>query len=415
MASAHCKMTLRSVVVAALLFPVGALADFTLHHWEDHYEPVHSVTLGGDFLYYQTNQNYDLLSNKVSPSGLNTYKRYEGDAIAQFGLLDRISFFGRVSWSSIQLNHVLSVANSSGFTDQTVGGNFRAYESTLGKGQSLPISLDLQIQADIPAYSNSGDDATKTPYLGDQTFDETIGGFITLPVTETEDRVFSILGGAGFTFRTGHYSSQVPWTITGSTTPKKSGFLLNASAFGVSSLKNDTTLQASKPSGFATGSGGSFITDGINSGSIILRGQLGYQLEGGTQLLVAYEQSIWGQDAPNGSSLIFGFRTSFGAQTDEKQIYNKGNKGLQSYSLDAKVLSANDRLNLVKIDKGSDEGVAKGQVFDIFSVTAAGEAAEAVARAEVTSVKSDEAALTVVEYFKEVWVNEGFVAKRLVQ
>ena len=57
----------------------------------------------------------------------------------------------------------------------------------------------------------------------------------------------------------------------------------------------------------------------------------------------------------------------------------------------------------------------KGQVFDIFHGPPDGRAVEAVARAQVTSVKSDEAALTIIEYFKEQNINEGFIAKRLLQ
>ena len=56
-----------------------------------------------------------------------------------------------------------------------------------------------------------------------------------------------------------------------------------------------------------------------------------------------------------------------------------------------------------------------GQLFDIFSVKPNGQIGDAVARAKVTSVKNDEAALTITEYFKEVLINEGFIAKRLVQ
>ena len=104
---------------------------------------------------------------------------------------------------------------------------------------------------------------------------------------------------------------------------------------------------------------------------------------------------------------------TFGPSVDESTAYNKANQGIQDYSLEATVTKANDRLNLVKIDKGSIDGVEKGQVFDIFSVRSDGRAAEAVARAQVTSVKSDEAALTIIEYFKEKNINEGFIAKRL--
>jgi hypothetical protein len=104
-----------------------------------------------------------------------------------------------------------------------------------------------------------------------------------------------------------------------------------------------------------------------------------------------------------------------GAHRHREEDYTRSNQGFQNYSLDAKVLRSNDRLNLVKIDKGTNEGVDVGQIFDVFSVQADGTVGDAVARCEVANVKADQAALSVTEYYKEIWIDEGFVAKRLIQ
>ena len=40
---------------------------------------------------------------------------------------------------------------------------------------------------------------------------------------------------------------------------------------------------------------------------------------------------------------------------------------------------------------------------------------QAVARTQVTSVRMEESALTITEYFREVWIEPGFLAKRPLQ
>ena len=89
------------------------------------------------------------------------------------------------------------------------------------------------------------------------------------------------------------------------------------------------------------------------------------------------------------------------------------NAGFLNYNLEAKVLRISDRLNLLKIDKGKENGVIVGDVFDIFQKNAA-EQEEAVARARVSHLKDQEAALKIVEYYRETWIEEGSIVKRLI-
>jgi len=56
--------------------------------------------------------------------------------------------------------------------------------------------------------------------------------------------------------------------------------------------------------------------------------------------------------------------------------------------------------------------VATGQIFDVFAVKPNGETGETIARAQVSAVKLSEASLIILEYFREVWIEEGFVVKR---
>jgi hypothetical protein len=426
------KLALSSAA-ASLLFlcPTGgARADFVLHHWEDEFEPLHSAFLNGQFVYYSTGQNYDPNGTRFLPAGLDSYKRYEGDVLGSFGILDRISVFGRLSWGGVNLTSATSThaGTASGLLDQSLGGTIRLYQSepnSRRRNARIPLSLDFQVQADLPTYSNTNADDNHTPYLGDGTVDVSMGGFLTIPITQTASGYLLFTGGGAYSWRSDKYSAAIPWSLTAKYLPRATGVLANVSIFGYQSVKNDgreiTVANASDLNNLSPGSGGSFITSAINPSLITLRGQVGYQMKSGSAFTAAFDQSIWGQDAPYGLAVIFGFQTHFGESAESPydsrlpHDYNHSNKGFLNYSLDAHVLRSNDRLNLVKIDKGTSEGVAVGQIFDVFATQSDGTAGPAIARCEVVSVKSDEAALNVTEYFKEMWIEEGYLAKRLIQ
>lgn len=403
-------LSTRWVGVLALFLAASAHADFYLHHWEDHYEPVHQVSLEPTLLYYSATQNFDQNAVQVTPPGLGSYKRLEIDLTGQFGLLDRFSIFARLAWARVAVNQFSATNTTYGFADQALGANFRVYETPLQRGQWTAHSLDLQFQTDFPLY-NATDSNPSAPVLGDHSVDITPGGFGHAVVWQDSEEAAVFTAGTGYTFRTKGFSAQIPWTLAGSLEQKTAGLLLNAAIFGTASLNKQNPAS---PGTTSAGSGGSFITGGVNSETVILRGKVGYQFNPDSQLLLAYERGVWGQNAPVGNNVWLGYRATFGA-TGEESPFSKSNTGLQQYNLDAKVTKVNDRVNRVEIDKGFDEGVDKGQIFDLFTTSADGEALEAVARAQVNSVKSSEAALTVIEYFKEVYINPGLVAKRLVR
>jgi hypothetical protein len=62
-----------------------------------------------------------------------------------------------------------------------------------------------------------------------------------------------------------------------------------------------------------------------------------------------------------------------------------------------------------------DNGVQIGDTFDIFMNNPDGSVGSAIARGRVTTVKGNEAAIKVEEYFKEVWIEEGFTARRPIE
>src|SRR5690606_22118447 len=136
-----------------------------------------------------------------------------------------------------------------------------------------------------------------------------------------------------------------------------------------------------------------------------------------------FNYPLTGNSISQGPLFAAGFEWVMGEdaqrEPDPRQVspeeYGKSNKGFVTYTGDATVVRVNDRFNLIKIDKGSNHGVVKGQIFDIFEVETDGRIKGAVARAVVTEVNPDESALRIKEYFKEVLIEQGFTAKALIE
>jgi hypothetical protein len=187
------------------------------------------------------------------------------------------------------------------------------------------------------------------------------------------------------------------------------------------SLHDDQTTDILDSSIGTIGAGGSYMVNAINPSLIAARGQLGYQISDTIIFTTEASQTLWGQGAPAGLNITFGVQARWGerqSKNPEKQSpsdYGKSNQGFVNYAFEARVVKVNDRMNLIKIDKGSQDGVELNQEYDVFLVKQNGATGEAVARARVTSVKPTEAALTITEFFREVWIEEGFLVKRPLQ
>jgi hypothetical protein len=430
--------------VLLVFLGAGARADFFVHHWEDHHTRSEEPDFNAQFLYYSTTSNYDANASQSTPAGFQGLTRYILDAELVYPVLSGLSVFGRASWAAEQLDSSGRGGSAYGFGDQTLGASYRIFEKRRGGEPVMPFApkatIDLQLQADFPGYSNSSSASKNTPFMGDGSVDGTIGAFVDFPfLTLGSSAALHVVGGVGYTYRSLDFSSALPFTlglkyasfygpdilVVGGN-ERSPGFFASLCGFGVHSMGNDasggkTTLN--------NGAGGSALIYSANPSLLSGRIEAGYQTSGKLAFFAAFEQSFWGENAPYGSVISGGIRLDFSrkpATFEPSQHpenpghmtsveYGKPNKGFVKYSLEARVDRVNDRLNLVKINRGSQDNVEVGQVFDIFSVKPNGQLGEPIARAKVTAVKADEAALTISEYFKEVLINEGFVAKRLVQ
>ena len=370
--------------------------------------------------YFTTSNNYDS-SGALSPiPNGNSASRLLIDLHANYGLSDDLFLYGRLSL----LSNRVSIGGQSdqsafGLSDQQLGAALRVFSSTGG------TNLSIQAEATIPAYSNSSSKTNGTPYMGDGSTDLTGAAFLELPFGSAGD--WYLEGGAGFTWRSNGFSAAVPYAFILRRDPGQSGVVLEGGVHGQFSLKTDkatqdSTLAASTASEQLLGSGGSNLLYAINPSWISVGGKIGYKNDSGHTVWAGILAPVSGQNSPSGFVATLGVALDFGGRseairptrrsgTERSQTPRppKGRKEFSAYDLSSKVTSFNDQVYLVKIDKGSMDGVDKGQIFDIFKKEIP------IARAQVTHVKDDEAALSVLEYFQDQWIENGFEARRLVR
>lgn len=411
------------------LFSAPASADFILHHWEDlrsqfRFSP-DRLGLGFEIGSYSTHNNFDPLGRAYIPSGLINYQRYQADLTAYLNASEKIGIYFRGTWEKVNLTHLTNTGSSYGLGDQSIGLNWNILDTT-NKSKKGIFKIDLQIQDDFSAYSNSSAYSNGIPFLGDGSSDITAGIFLSLLSNQKALHQFKSTLGMGYTYRNSQYSKALPWSAQLDYEYRgfQSGSLYLAGGFnGIASLKTDSTLYNGSQT--SPGTGGSFISNAINPTLVNITGKIGYLSREDLDFSISTTQAVFGYNSPLGFQINFGFQTHFGHA--KKAIYpedieelnslegepEKSNRGfVMYYNIDGKVLKTNPNLNLIKIDKGSQSGVAVGDSFDIFELKPDNTIDTAVARGIVTKVTADDAIIKINEFYKEVWIQEGFLAKR---
>jgi len=378
--------------------------------------------------FFTTSENFDEFSSRVPIQNSTTNTRLSLDVNGSYGLSDDFFIFGRLSLLSASVSiQNQSAASGLGLSDQLAGAAYRVLNTASG------ISLNLQAEFTIPAYNNTDAKNSGKAYLGDESVDITGGAFVEFPLGSK--REFYLEGGAGYTYRSKGFSACVPYSLKIKRDPIQKGWVLEAGAIGQMSLNTDIATDSAPAQNVLNqdrlaGSGGSNLINALNPAWLMLAGKIGFKNRHGQVFYAGTSAPIAGTNAPSGISFILGASLDFGAkaspETPEAESKpasrNRSytppgkappplskNRAFTTYDLDAKILNFNDQLYLVRINKGSTDGVEQGQYFDIFSESAP------VARARVTQVKDDEAILSVLEYFQERWIETDFSARRLVR
>ncbi|MBU6154259.1 MAG: hypothetical protein KGP28_08140 [Bdellovibrionales bacterium] len=378
--------------------------------------------------FFLTSENFDSDSARIPIPNSTTNSRFLFDLNASIGLTDDLFVFGRISAHSVRVSVLDQASQSSfGLADQLVGAAYRAFSSDSG------IALNFQAEVSLPAYSNNDAKNSGKPYLGDGTIDVTGGAFLEFPLNSS--REVYLEGGAGFSYRSKGFSANVPYSFKLKRDPAVKGFVFEGGMTGQISLKTDIATDDLAAQNILNqdriaGSGGSNLVNALNPSFIQITGKAGFKNRYGQIIYLGAAAPVIGTNAAAGFTLFLGAALDFGPNPESKiqEDQNPGSPsrvspiqvrsrpptvskkmGFTSYDLQAKIVNTNDQLYLVRIDKGSMEGVDQGQYFDIFSESAP------VARAKVTQVKDEEAILSVIEYFQERSIEIGSSARRLVR
>jgi hypothetical protein len=433
------------LVLLAAAFSTEARADFFFHTWDDHHEDQGLFKLDTDLLYYDTSSNFDYAKATFAPSGFQSYNRIEGDLTGTYGINPWLSAYARVTLAKATVN-VASSANISGFGDQTVGANARVVDN-----HASGFALDLQLQIDFPAYSNASATAAGEPFLGDGSTDVTFGGLFDYAFARRPARhdVFSLTGGFGYTYRTESFSSALPYAVDVKDAHDREGWLASVGFAGMLSLGNDARQYGTTDTyavAQSAGTGGSFVTNAIDPTLFYIRGTVGYELSNHTTFTLTAMKAIYGQQSPDGTEIIAGAQFYLGDNPTQKKAnqpapnprrevledrdrnpehknaalqdpaeYGHSNQGYVDYSLDAKVIKTNDRLNVILIDKGTNDGVEMGDTFDVFADSKDPAGGAAIARGTVVRVNATQTVVKITEYFQEVYIDAGATAKRPVK
>jgi hypothetical protein len=387
-----------------------ARADFYTHRWANEHVPAGRFLLRPETKVYGTSNNFDEAGQRVAPTRLNSFVRSQTELSLGYGIFSWFSVYARANWVFSQFS--LMSPEESGFAyglaDQTVGTTFRVLELDAG------LTIDLQSQLDFPAYSNAAANDNGQPFLGDGTVDITSGLFIEYAFDRRQR--WKAGAGVGFTYRTSSFAAAIPWSGFIAYEPSLSGFQVRIRSQNLTTLGNDPTgisnTILSEPAG------GSFIVNGVNPSLYSFDVAAGWRFSQKFRLIGVFSSDYAGSNAPQGimgalvAELQFGRSTNTKITKAETRKFSKANPGFVSYSIQGYVTKVNDRLSLLKIDRGANDGVMVGQTFDIFEVESDGSIGQVVATTQVLKVRPDEAALKITEYYKEVWIEKGFVAKR---
>jgi hypothetical protein len=351
------------------------------------------------------------------------------DLNGSFGISDDFFAFGRLSLHSARVTVLDQVSRSAfGLSDQLAGVSYRALNSASG------ISMNLQAEVTIPGYNNTDAKNSGNAYLGDGTIDVTGGGFFEFPLGSSRE-IYLEAGGA-YTYRSKGFSACFPYSLKLKRDPATRGFMYEAGVAGQFSLKTDIATEDLQARSILdqdrlAGSGGSNLINALNPSWIQVIGKLGYKNRHGQVLYAGASAPFFGTNSSAGFSITVGAILDFGRKPKPpaEEAYQPGaspapkpakhapsgrpslskKMSFSTYDLDAKILNSNDQLYLIRINKGSMDGVESGQYFDIYADTTP------VARAKVMQVKDEEAILSVVEYFQERSIETEFIARRLVR
>lgn len=378
----------------------------------------HELKLGLATQYIKTGTNFDANGDTSSLANSGSFQSIQGGLFGQFGLSDQVTAFATLP---AVFNSVTGRGSSTTGTISTTGSGMG--EATFGlryQPYREPVRLVLEASGDIPLYSRlAGDnwarlDANSTAPLGTGSTAFTLLSRIEMPFGS------DLYGGAslGFTSRSGGFSNLMPYSAYLRYDDVRSVFFKFGLSgnFTVSDDQYAGFTQGTYPNARATNvSAGSLIYNAVNPTYTAAEAHVGVYII--KQLFVAggIEYPFRGKSYPTAPTFMLALGTDLGGTT-KTSGYTHSNRGFQEYYLPSKVIKANNKLRQVLIDRGKNDGVRVGELLDLFEKDRDdGSFGETVARGRVLEVGPTRAKIQVLEYFKEIPLQEGFVVRRPVR
>ena len=402
-----------------LALPIGPQADFTAH-------------------LAPTSKNYGRNAQIFAPSGLNLYKRLDANLSVHWPLEEHWSLSGRLDWQYVRILSAQFGGETFGLGDQGLGIHYHLWITS-------KIQLQFQARLDIPAYRNQFSAREVTPASGNGSYDSTLGGFVGGEIIHLGDMPLRWWAGTGYQVRSAHYSAAVPWHVSVNRSPSPNTYPTGV-RFGVIALGH-VSLESSEhvrvQSGFHAATGGSYFVGTQAPSFLRIGGSLGYQFKHWA-VDIDYSQTLSGQlfsqVSQGGIHLQWVFPNAPTIASDRNPMHQSTERSGNSVE-QARILRFNAPLNLVKIDKGSQDGVAVSDVYEIWGEAEPSDANEAVMQkidrgqssrttsrapnarlirmgvARVIRVKTDESAMEITEYLRDDWSAhlDRLTAQRKVQ
>jgi hypothetical protein len=198
--------------------------------------------------------------------------------------------------------------------------------------------------------------------------------------------------------------------------PRGEGFGGEVGIEGMLSMENDTFVGSASSTRGAPGGGGSAFINAVNPSVFSTRVKLAYALSPELSLHALGLATLAGSRAPSFFAGGLGLELRLGGNPKKQRTSEEGTStSFRTYTMVAEVIDLKDSLHLVKINKGSAQGVKVGDSFELFSNSPNRDniqESRLVAKAQCTHTRADEAVLRIIEYVEEDWIQIGNEARR---
>lgn len=386
-----------------------------LRNWNSQYEQESTFKFSPEIRILNTRQNFDHTGKLSVPTDFNSLQTVDTAFKFSYGFTQHFYSYGEFIFSKLLYDTKTATGNMFGLSDQT-----------LGLGYRLGV-FDFQLQGTFPAYSPDRQRLNKTPILGDGSRDITFGFLLNVPLNPQSQKQWIIEAGTGLTSRSASfadgYGSGVPWSLGLHFKPVIKGFNIAAKLQGFKCMTVESTAGTTiAPNTTSGDTGGSFIYGALRSSYVGVDLKAGIDFSSRLHLYGGYFKTLKGTSAPAAQIFTLALDWRLGKAVEETFLNYLAPQadamGFINYGLEAQVVKlpkTESQLKTIRINKGSLDGVEVGQIYDIFNLTKSGAPHIAIARAIVSESKTNESQLTLRFYFREIWIEEGFIAKKVVQ